>query len=249
MPFPDTPAAATAPPAASELDFGRALGFAFRDPAWIKKLLLGGLFSLLGMLLVGLFFVAGYFVRTIRRVARGEEPPLPEWDDLGGLFGEGVPAVGAYLAYVLPLVLIPLGMVLASALLFGGTASLAHRSEEAANAMGAMLSLVILAVYGLFMLAMLALMFYLPAAIVRLSLVGRFGAAFEIRENVAFIKRNLGPYLLGLGFYLVASFVAQFGVVLCFVGVFPISFWSICVLAWCLGQIARGDAALMREAR
>jgi hypothetical protein len=247
MTFPENRATPAVAPVAN-LDFGRAFGFVFQDPDWIKKMLLGGLFSLLGMLVVGIFFVSGYFMRLIRRVARGEERPLPDWDDLGGLFGEGVPAVGVYLAHVMPLVLVPLFMLIASALLFGGTASLAHRSEEAANALGAMLSLVILAAYALFMLAMLALMFYLPAAIVRLALLGRFGAAFEWRENLAFIRRNLGPYLLGLGFYLVASFVAQFGLILCFVGVFPVSFWSICVLGFCLGQVARGDAALMREA-
>jgi hypothetical protein len=245
MPFPDKPAAA-AP--AGELDFGRAFGFAFQDPDWVKKMLLGGLFSLLGMLIVGVFFVSGYFVRLVRRSARGEERPLPDWDDLGGLFGEGVPAVGVYLGHVLPVVMVPLLMLIASAVVFGGGASLAHRSEAAANALGAMLSVVILALYALFMLVMLALMVYLPAAIVRLALLGRFGAAFDWRENLAFIRRNLGPYLLALGFYLVASFVAQFGVILCFVGVFPLSFWSICVLGFGLGQVARGDAALMREA-
>jgi hypothetical protein len=246
MPFPDNPAPAPAP--AADLDLGRAFSFAFQDPEWIKKMLLGGLFSLLGMLIVGVFFVSGYFVRLIRRAARGEERPLPDWDDLGGLFGEGVPVVGVYLGYVLPVVLVPVLLVVVSAVVFGGTASLAHRSEAAANAMGAMLSVVILGLYALFMLVMFALMAYLPAALVRLALLGRFGAAFEWRENVAFIRRNFGPYLLTLGFYLVASFVAQFGVILCFVGVFPVSFWSLCVLGYCLGLVARGDAALMREA-
>lgn len=250
MPFPENrvPATAAASGPPPGLDFGQAFRFTFADPGWIKKMLLGGLFTLLGMFIVGLFFVSGYFVRLIRRTARGEEHPLPEWDDLGGLFGEGARVLGAYLAYLMPLVLIPVCIVVVSVLVFGGTASLAERSEEAAGALGAMLSLVILALYGIFVLAMLALMFYLPAALLRLSLIGRFGAAFEWRENVAFIKRNLGPYLLALGFYLIASFIAQFGVILCFVGVFPVSFWSVCVLGWSLGQVARGDAELMRQA-
>jgi len=250
VPFPDdrvpAPAASGTPPG---LDFGQAFRFSFEDPAWIKKMLLGGLFTLLGMFIVGLFFVSGYFVRLIRRAAKGDARPLPDWDDLGGLFGEGAPVVGAYLVYMMPLVLIPLFIGIVSVVVFGGTASLGERSQEVASTMGAILSLVILALYGLFMVAMLALMFYLPAALVRLSLIGRFGSAFEWRENVAFIRRNFGPYLLAIGFYLIASFVAQFGVILCFVGVFPISFWSLCVLGWSLGQVARGDAALMREAR
>ncbi len=245
MPFPED---RDAPPAGAPatLDFAQVFRFAFDDPDWIKKMLLGGLFTLLGVLIVGVFFVSGYVVRLVRRSAKGEVRPLPEWDDLGGLFGEGVPVVGAYLAHVLPLVLVPLCVLIASAVVFGGTASLAGRSEEVAGVMGAMLSLVILGLYAVFMLAMLALMFYLPAALVRLSLFSRFGAAFEWRDNLAFIRRNLGQYLLAIGFYLIASFIAQFGVILCFVGVFPASFWSVCVLAFGLGRVARGDAELNR---
>lgn len=248
MPFPENRGDATPPAAPASLDFAQAFRFAFDDPEWIKKMLLGGLFTFLGMLIVGVFFVSGYVLRLVRRTAKGEARPLPEWDDLGGLFGEGVPVVGVYLAHVLPVTLLPLFLLVASALVLGGSASLAERSEQLAGALGALLSLVILGLYAVFMLAMLALMFYLPSALVRLALLGRFGAAFEWRENLAFIRRNLGQYLLAIGFYLIASFVAQFGVILCFVGVFPASFWSVCLLAFCLGQVARGDAELMRAA-
>ena len=43
--------------------------------------------------------------------------------------------------------------------------------------------------------------------------------------------------------YLVAAFVAQFGVLLCCVGVFPAVFWSYLVLAMALGQTSRLSAA------
>jgi hypothetical protein len=248
MPFPESPDGAAPAAAPAGLDFAQALRFAFDDPDWIKKILLGGLFSLLGVLIVGVLFVSGYVVRLIRRSAKGEARPLPDWDDLGGLFGDGIPVVGVYLAHVLPVTLVPLFVLFASALVFGGTIGLAERSEPVAGALGALLSLVMLGLYAVFMLAMLALMLYLPAALVRLALFGRFGAAFEWRENLGFIRRNAGQYLLAIGFYLIASFVAQFGVILCFFGVFPASFWSVCVLAFCLGQVARGDAELGRAA-
>ncbi len=231
------------------LDFAKTFRFFFEDPDWVKKALLGGLFCLLGMFIVGAFFVAGYVMRMIRRVARNEERPLPDWDDLGEMFGDGVRAAGVYLAYFLPLVAVPVFLVVASAVVFGGTASLAERSAAAADAMGAMLSLFVFGLYALFMVAMLALAFYLPSALVRLALLGRFGVAFEWRENVAFIRRNLGSYALALAFYLVANFVSQFGVLLCCVGVFPVTFWSLAVLAYGLGHVARGDAALLREAQ
>jgi hypothetical protein len=249
VPFPEdrassAPAAVAAPP----LDFARTFRFVFDDPDWVRKMLLGGLFTALVLLIVGLFYVAGYTVRLVRRSARGETRPLPDWDDMGGLFGEGVPAIGAYLAHVLPLVLVPFLVLAAGAVALGGLSSLGDRSAEAASAMGGLFSLFILIFYAVFAAASLALMFYFPAALVRLALLGRFGAAFEWRENVAFIRRNFSGYLLAIGFYLIASFVTHFGVLLCCVGVFPVLFWSVCVLGYALGQVARGDATLLREA-
>ena len=251
MPFPENAQTPAGPgrPGPEGLDFAKAFRFFFEDPEWVKKALLGGLFCLLGIFIVGSLFVAGYLIRMIRRVARSEPRPLPEWDDLGEMFGDGVRAAGVYLVYMLPLVLVPLFLVVASAVVFGGAASLSERFEAVADAMGALLSLVVFGLYALFMVAMLALSFYLPSALVRLALLGRFGAALEWRENVDFIRRNLGPYVLALVFYLVASFVAQFGVLLCCVGVFPVTFWSLAVLAYGLGHVARGDAALSGRAR
>ena len=69
------------------------------------------------------------------------------------------------------------------------------------------------------------------------------GAGLEWRENVAFIKANLANYALALVSYLVAAFVAQFGVLLCCVGVFPAAFWSYLVLAMALGQTSRLSTA------
>ena len=251
MPFPENAQTPAGPgrPGPEGLDFAKAFRFFFEDPEWVRKALLGGLFCLLGMFIVGAFFVAGYVMRMIRRVARGEERPLPDWDDLGEMFGDGVRAAGVYLVYMLPLLLVPGFLVVAAALVFGGTARLAERSAEVADAMGALLGLVVFGLYALFMVAMLALSFYLPSALVRLALLGRFGAALEWRENVAFIRRNVGPYVLALAFFLVANFISQFGVLLCCVGVFPVTFWSLAVLAYGLGHVARGDTELLREAQ
>jgi hypothetical protein len=76
------------------LDFGRCFSFVSEDPDWAKKILIGGLFALASFFLVGAFFVAGYFARLVKRVAAGEPLPLPEWDDLGGIFNDGLRLVG-----------------------------------------------------------------------------------------------------------------------------------------------------------
>jgi hypothetical protein len=240
MPFASDRAGAPAGPQ-GPVDFSRTLKFVFEDPEWVKKLLIGSMFLLLSMVLVGTFFVLGYFMRLIRRAAGGEERPLPEWDDLGGIFGDGVKAVGLYLVYVLPPLLILVLLAIVAAFLGGGMASVLHGSEEAAGALGALLSLGVFVVYLLFCVLMLAFMFLLPAPLTRLALSGEFRAGLELREGIAFIRRNLANYVLALTFYLLASFVAQFGVLLCCVGVFPLSFWSLLVLGFGLGETARRD--------
>src|SRR5262245_65020003 len=86
------------------IDFLRAFTFVTEDPDWIKKILLGGLFTLLGGLcLIGTPFVAGYGLRVIARTARGEARTLPEWDDWGGLVMDGVRGVGVCLVWLLAL--------------------------------------------------------------------------------------------------------------------------------------------------
>ena len=82
---PAAPPRVTAPPQpGSSLDFGRSLSFFFQDPNWVQKILVGSLFTLLSFVFIGGVFIAGYAVRLLRRAARGETYPLPEWDDLGG---------------------------------------------------------------------------------------------------------------------------------------------------------------------
>ena len=82
--------ATQAPAKTGTVDFGRSFSFVTEDPEWVKKILIGGAFTLACALLVGVPFVLGYFSRTLRNVAAGEPRPMPEWDDLGGLFEEGL---------------------------------------------------------------------------------------------------------------------------------------------------------------
>jgi hypothetical protein len=233
---------ATPPPAGSagSLDLGRAFRFVFDDPEWVKKILIGGLFTLLGAVLVGVFFVAGYGIRLIRAVAAGARDPLPDWDDLGGIFGDGAKAIGVYLAHLLAVAVIPGMLFLVIMMATGGAAALGG-SSRASSALGALMALLGFAAWGVMMLLGFCLAVYLPSAFARLALTGRFGAAFEVGSNLAFIRRNILNYLLVLLLYFVGSFIAQFGILLCCIGIFPATFWAMCLAAWGLGETARLD--------
>jgi len=221
------------------MDFGRCFTFVTEDPEWLVKVLIGGVFVMLSVLLIGLPFAFGYVARTLRNVVAGAARPLPAWDDLGGIFSDGLRVFGVQIVYslgVAAVALAPLCIVGAGAIAVGTTPERAPGVEDTVGAVGA---LGIMAFYGLAMLAGLVLAVYLPAALVRTVMKESFGEGFNFKGNVAFITANLANYALSVVAYLVAGFVAQFGIVLCFVGLFPAAFWSYLVAAHGLGQTVR----------
>ena len=231
-----TPAA---PGNSPTVDFGRCFGFVTADPDWVKKVLIGGAFVLLSMVIVGAFFVAGYWVRFVRRVAAGEARPLPEWDDLGGIFSDGLKVVGTWFTYVFGMLAVVAALGCMIGMVALGIGGLPEGSHDARSAVAALGGLALVAVYGLLALLGLALAIFLPAVFVRVAIKDRFEEAFAFRETVRFIQANLGNYALSLVFHLVARFASQFGLLLCCVGVFPAAFWSALVLGYALGETVR----------
>jgi hypothetical protein len=220
--------AAAAP--GTSLDFGRALSFFFQDPNWVQKILIGSLFTLLSMFLIGGVFVAGYAVRLVRRTARGEPYPLPEWEDYGGMFAEGLSAIGAYLLHLLPAVVGAVAVLVPLAFLD------TRDSDPSPAVLFVLIPLILLATLVFF-----AVLLYFPAAFTRLAVEERFGAALEFDSNWSFLKRNLSNYLLALAAFFVANFLSQFGILLFCVGILPATFWSQCVGAFALGEVAFRD--------
>jgi hypothetical protein len=231
--------ATTAPTPTGSVDFGRSFTFVTEDPEWVKKILIGGAFTLACALLVGIPFVLGYFSRTLRNVVAGEPRPMPDWDDLGGIFNEGLRLTGVYLIYTLGFVVVLAALGCVVALPFMALSGSGHDASEVLGMLG---GLGIVGLYGLVMVVSLALGVYLPAALARAALRGAVADGFAWREILGFIRANLGNYLISLVIYLLASFLAQFGVVLCCVGIFPAAFWGYMVLAVALGQTVRLSA-------
>lgn len=227
------------PTSQGSVDFGRSFTFVTEDPDWIKKILIGGVFTLACAVLVGVPFVLGYFSRTLRNVVAGEERPMPEWDDLGGIFNEGLRLTAVYLIYVLAIgaiMAVPLGVMILPLVAYSG----GH--GDVSDALGVLGGLGVVGFYGLAMLVYLLLTIFLPAALARSALRGTVADGFAWREILGFIRANMGNYLITLVIFLLASFLAQFGFLLCCVGIFPAGFWAYMVLAVALGQTVRLSA-------
>ncbi len=231
---------ATAAPAPSgTIDFGRCFTFLTEDPAWLTKILVGGLFTLLAAVLVGVPFILGYWARTLKNVAAGKQHPLPEWDDLGGIFSDGLRLVGVYLVYAIGLaVALALigGVLVVPFIALGASGAL---DDSAGGLVAALGGLGTLLLWAIIMVTALAALVYLPAAMARAALRDSFSEGFAWREIAGFMRANLGNYALALVIYLVASFLSQFGMILCCVGLFPAAFWAYEVLAYALGETVR----------
>ncbi|WP_136590056.1 DUF4013 domain-containing protein [Salinigranum halophilum] len=65
---------------------------------WIKTVLIGGLLTIFGFLLVPLFIVVGYYVRVLRGTMHDESEP-PVFDDWGEMLMEGLKGFAIYVVY------------------------------------------------------------------------------------------------------------------------------------------------------
>jgi len=207
------------------MDIGKAFSYVFDDEKWITKILIGGLFVLVSPLLVGIPFLLGYVVQTVRNVMMEEAHPLPEWSNLGDKFVKGLILAVILILYNLPVIL--LGCLL-------GIASLVvrDRGED-------------LVVSGTFCVQCLSSLWWLliaivfPAVVIRYAESGDFAAAFRFGDIFSLIAANLGDYIVAILVGWLASLVATLGTILCFVGVLFTTFWSYLVAAHLWGQVGR----------
>jgi len=207
------------------MEIGKAFTYVFEDEKWINKVLIGGLFALASYVLVGIPFLLGYFLQTMRNVMNRVERPLPEWDDLGGKFKEGLIMALIYIVWLIPIwVLLCLTSLVTA---------IAGNSYEAAGFVTAVSLIVncLSVLYGIF-LAIVA-----PAILIRYALNPQFRTGFEFAEIFDFVKRNIGNIIIAVLLGWVASLVASLGMILCVIGVLFTYFWAMMVSANLYGQV------------
>ena len=228
-PPPVAPPPVLPPAPGPQFDFAKPFTYVFDDPDWVTKIGIGGLFYLAGFFIVGWFFIFGYVARTARNVIAGHARPLPEWDNLGEFFNEGLRLFGVMLVYVLPIVALAVSIMIPASIL----------SEVDNDAIAGIGSVVAGCFPCLFVPLVLLIMFFMPASLLFAAVEQRFGAAFEFGRIWPFIKANIGNYLLAYVVYLVARTVGGFGVLLFCIGVIFTAFWAFLISAHGFGQAYR----------
>jgi hypothetical protein len=197
-------------------NIGRAFTYPFEDPRWVAKFSIGVLFTLLSFILVGIPFIMGYMLEIIRNVAHGDERPLPEWENLGSYFIQGLGAVLVFIVYAIPYI------VLTILAIMGGERG---GAPVLFGCLGPLYALV--------------LWFISPAVMLRIAMTRDIAAALQVPEIFSFIQRNLGNYMLVFALYIVAGIIGSIGFFALCIGVLFTSFYSYLIDAYLLGLLQR----------
>ncbi|MGE5398059.1 MAG: DUF4013 domain-containing protein [Chitinophagales bacterium] len=173
------------------LDYGQSLKYPTEDENWIKKVVIGGLINIVPF--VNLISV-GYALESMRAGIDGQQV-LPEWDNWGERFVNGLMVAVISLIYMLvPMAIIVVGTLLGSA---GSAMTGSGMAGLAAFGTTSLIGTLVALVIG----------FFLPMAIANYVAQGNFGAAFEFGVIWNRIKSVMNDYIITFVIYIVAFFI------------------------------------------
>ena len=219
------------------MDIGKSFTYVFDDEGWLTKVLLGGLFSFLSIIFIGVPFILGYFLETMKNVSLGQARPLPNWgDNLGGMFMKGLKALVGILVWSLPAILLSCALGGIMGVLGGATGSSNISTGEALAGILVAVNLCFQCLISIYSLVLAVLM---PAALMKFAQSEKISDFWAFRDLLAFIRENLGNYIIATIVYWIASAIGSLGVILCVIGMFFTTFWSMLVGAHLFGQVYR----------
>ncbi|MDS0294830.1 DUF4013 domain-containing protein [Halogeometricum luteum] len=188
------------------------------EEGWIRTVLIGGILSLLGFLVVPTILVAGYLVRVVRATMRGDEQP-PVFDEWGDMAVDGLKAAAIALVYGL----VP--MVVAGVLVAGSLFTIfVGQGSNGANVLGGLGFLA-----GLLVSVVLGLLaaYVIPAAVANFVETDRVGKAFSFGDlrPVLTSGKYFTAWISGFAVIFVAGIVAgMLSGILPFIGAIPGAF-------------------------
>ena len=171
------------------MDIARAFTFAFEDDEWVSKLVLVVIWTFIAAIpvvgLVGFAALAGYTVELLRNMRRGQENPLPQWDNLGDKISHGFNVLIATLVYNIPNVLLACGFLFLAPSFGPADGQAASTASSAALAITCCLTVVVLG-YNVIIWPLIALgtMRYVESR--------QITAYFQVSDLWATINRHMG---------------------------------------------------------
>ena len=158
------------------MDFSLAFSFPFKDPDWVKKILIVGLITIIPI--IGEIFLLGWAVEITRRVIQNEPTPLPDID-FGTHLSKGFQVFIIELVYAIPLIIFTLPPNLLPFLV---------QNMQDCNSASTITVIISLCCGGLSLLYAIFLAFVLPAAVGNFAAKGTIGAGFSFSEVFSLVR-------------------------------------------------------------
>ena len=238
-------------------DVAALLAFPFKTPDWGGKFAIG-----VGLLLLSIFIpilpalaVYGYLLAVMRQVIEGKDASLPEWQDWGKLFLDGLKAFVVGLVYLLPAALVTgLGCGLyfaASIALPIATSSGTTNSNSGSAFFVLFVASLIIFFFSLAVGSILTMLgsLPLPMAEASLSKTSLLSRAFAVGDVVRMARANPGGYIVAwlilagmLAFMYCATLIVYYTLVLaCLIPflILPASFYILLIAAALFGEAYR----------
>ena len=227
------------------MEIGKSLQYTFEDGRWISKLGIGALISLVPVLNIAW---SGYSIEIIRRVVAGHNHPLPEWDELGARFMDGLYILLAAFIFTIPgflLFSLPIGIMVIPAFI---------ENQDLQGIVALFTTTVGLALLCVFFLYIIALSLIFPAVQLNYAQSGTFQSCFQLRKIFQLIANNSSDYLVawlvaivvGFAVLTAASFVGGLvgwipclGQLIAWVVFIFASIWNSAVTSHLYGQVGR----------
>jgi hypothetical protein len=205
-----------------------ALNYPRKSDHMLKTVLIGGILSLLSVLVIPALILGGYGIRVLRHTTRGDDE-LPKFGDWGKLTLDGLKGVGIVIGYLaVPIILFGLSLSVLSGAL---------------QTLGLLVSII----------AYVAAIYCLPAATTVFAREERMGVAFarNTLRPILTSRRYVGGWLrvvaVGIVAGLVMSAVGLVPILGAIVGVF-IAFYVNLMTAYLIGH-AVADAERLTDPR
>ena len=213
------------------MDLERAFTFFTKDPDWLKKLAIGGVLTLTG---IGGIAVFGWLAEVSRRAAQKEDETLPEWDQIGEYFLNGLKFSGVTLIWSLPVIVLTIFFSIIPA----GVMFAMPESDQGIAI--ALISIFSICFWGFFMVYIVAVNFLIPPLWVPVAEGMPFSELLNPRMAWHTFRANAGGFIVAVLIgSLVGSLLGMAGALLCVIGVFLTAVAAQLIYAHLIGQATR----------
>jgi hypothetical protein len=180
------------------IDWGKGFTVLFEDREWVGKTLIGGIFLLLSIVLIGIPFVFGYILEFARNVIERRSPVLPEWDNMGDKFTKG-------LVFTI--------IIIIFSLIFGVIIFLLALIPCLGWIAGVIISILFSFVY--------------PFLLCEYAVTNNFSAVFNFERMFNFIGNQVVNILIAIILTIVIGIIGSLGIILFLIGIIFTSFWAV----------------------